>query len=282
MKGQSLYSLVTAAALWLSAQADDIEAQLQARDLRIQKFEERFLDSLQWQHNNHTVKLVGYKKIIMSDPEIADLQHNIKTLPAEWEAFTNAYYDPHEKTMRVYFPVEGALMYHHGELVEASQMGEYPHHEMIGGDCHVVGRYKTNQVHGVEGNIVKDNIIFLAEPAPPVRVYGDRGNVFMYDFGWREGTHAHGHDRDHGRRNKREDGEKKGGSCKENHGGRVCSQVYNINHGRCPRDYSGCIDYNGWPKKNCNNHSDKWAFPNSDCFTAVARGHCWNEIPKKH
>jgi hypothetical protein len=100
--------------------------------------------------------------------------------------------------------------------------------------------------------------------------------VMMYDFGWRAGSHAHGHD--HKGLEGRKEGE--GGSCKQNHGGRVCSLVYKINHKRCKRDFGGCIDYNGWPKKNCKNHSDKWAFPNSDCFEAVARGHCWNEIDR--
>ncbi|EON67271.1 hypothetical protein W97_06524 [Coniosporium apollinis CBS 100218] len=244
---------------------------LAARDDAIRRFESRFIDesSTRYEHSNMTVKLVGYKKIIMTPDARADLEENIRQRPDEWEAFTNAYYDPHEKTMRIYFPVEGALLYHHGELIEASSLGEYPH-EMIGGDCAVVGRYQTDQVTGLAWNKIKDGIIHLDEPSLPVRQYG---NIFVYDLGWREGGH------DHHRGRKRAEGH--GGSCKQNHGGKVCSQVYKINHGRCPRDYSGCIDYNGWPKKDCNNHSNKWAFPGSDCFTSVARGHCWSEIPDK-
>jgi hypothetical protein len=176
--------------------------------------------------------------------------------------------------MRVYFPVENALMVHDNDLIEASEMGEHPHHETINGDYAVVGRYKTDKIHGTSANRVEDGIVWLREPAKPVRMYGDKQNVLMYDFGWRAGSHAHGHGGLEGRK------EGEGGSCKQNHGGRVCSQVYNINHRRCPRDFSGCIDYNGWPRKNCRRHSDKWAFPGSDCFEAVARGHCWSEIDR--
>lgn len=247
---------------------------LVARDHVIQRFEERFINTLTWEHPNSTVKLVGYKKIIMTPTQLQDLELNIASQPNEWDAFINSFYDPHEKTMRVYFPVEGALLYHDNDLIEVSDLGEHPHHETINGDYAVVGRYKTDKVHGTTANRVEDGIVWLHEPAVPVRMYGEKSNVMMYDFGWRAGAHAH----DHGDLKGRSEGE--GGSCKQNHGGRVCSLVYNINHGRCPRDYSGCIDYNGWPKKNCNNHSDKWAFPGSDCFTSVARGHCWNEIDR--
>ena len=250
------------------------ENRLAARDFAIQKHEERFINTLNWEHPNTTIKLVGYKKIIMTDAQLQDLESNIKHHPSEWDDFVNSFYDPHERTMRVYFPVEGALLYHDNELIEATHMGEHPHHEMLNGDYAVMGRYKTEEVHGTAANRVEDGIVWLHEPAVPVRMYGENNNVMMYDFGWRHGSHAH----DHSGLTSR--GEKSGGSCKQNHGGRVCSQVYKINHGRCKRDYSGCIDYNGWPKKNCKNHSDKWAFPGSDCFTAVARGHCWNEIDR--
>jgi len=252
---------------------------LEARDYQIQEFEKRFLDTIDWEHDNHTVKLVGYKKIIMTDAQLGDLEHRIKTYPQEWHDFSAAFYDPRERTMRVYFPVENALVYHGKDLVEATHMGEFPLHDKLHSNCQVVGRYQTEQVHGTSGNRIENGIVYLHEPAAPVRVYGDKQNILMYDFGWREGQHAHGDDgHSHGRSVKRDKGEKKGGSCRQNHGGKTCSQVYKINHGRCPRDYSSCIDYNGW-RPNCKNKSSKWAFPGSDCYTAVARGHCWNEIP---
>ncbi|KAF9872856.1 hypothetical protein CkaCkLH20_09719 [Colletotrichum karsti] len=248
---------------------------LTPRDISIQTFERAFLSTIPWSHPNHTTKLIGFKRILLTPSQHAHLASSIASSPAQWAAFTSAYHDPDERTMRVYFPVENALMYHHDALIEANTHGEHPHEE-IAGDLAVLGRYRTDAVTGVPGNVLRDGVIYLAEPAYPVRRYGEAGNILVYDFGWREGAHEHSHEHD---RTIGPRAEGKGGSCKQNHGGRVCSQVYGINHGRCPRDYSGCIDYNGWPVKSCKDHGNKFAFPGSDCFTAVARGHCWNEIP---
>ncbi|KAK3316790.1 hypothetical protein B0H66DRAFT_562195 [Apodospora peruviana] len=241
------------------------------RDLDIHNFERRYINTLQFHHPNHTVKLIGFKKITMTADEIAQLEFNIADRPHEWGQLNMAYYDPVDRQMRVYFPVENALVYHGDELVEANQMGEYEH-AMIDGDCKVVGRYQTDKVTGVSANVIKDGIIYLAEPSEVVRKHG---NIHVYDFGWRHGSHSHDH---HGHSKR---GEGSGGSCFSNHGGKVCSIAYNINEGRCTRPkgtIKECIDYNGWPHKNCDKHNDKWAFPGSDCFVAVARGHCWNEV----
>lgn len=257
----------------LALAVPDLHA-LRARDDAIHRFEERFLDTMSYAHPNHTVKLIGFKKILMSGGELADLEHAIATRPAEWDAITSAYYDPVERAMRVYFPVQKALVKHQGSLIEANELGEFPH-EHIEGDCAVIGRYQTDQVRGVPGNRIEDGIIHLAEPSLAIRKHG---NVHVYDFGWRHGSHHH----EHGVGLKpRKDGD--GGSCFQNHGNKVCSIVYKIDEGRCTRPkgtIKDCIDYNGWPHKNCNNHSDKLAFPLSDCFVSVARGHCWNELER--
>lgn len=248
---------------------------LAARDLSIRRFEERYLNTLSYALPNNTIKLIGYKKIIMTPSELFDLEHAIATQPSEWESLSSAYYDPIDRAMRVYFPVERALVRHRGKLVEASDMGELPHSN-IEGDCAVVGRYQTASVRGLpKANRIEDGIIYLREESPIVRRHTSGGNVHVYDFGWRRGMHDHGH----GDKSKR--GEREGGSCFQNHGNKVCSIEYGIDEGRCTRPkgtIKECIDYNGWPFKNCNNHSDKKAFPGSDCFVAVARGHCWNEV----
>lgn len=249
---------------------------LLARDEQVRRFEERYLDTVNYQFPNRTIKLIGYKKILMAAPEIEDLESAIVDRPHEWDAITSAYYDPVERAMRVYFPVQRALVRHQGKLIEASDLGEFPH-SAIDGDCAVVGRYQTDQVRGVPGNRIHEGIIYLAEPSHVVRRHGEGRNIHVYDFGWRHGSHHH----EHGALERRKDGD--GGSCFQNHGNRVCSIVYNINEGRCTRPkgtIKDCIDYNGWPKKNCNNHSDKLAFPLSDCFVSVARGHCWNELER--
>ena len=245
---------------------------LAARDDQIHQFERRYIDTLSYHHPNHTTKLVGFKKIVMTADEITQLESNIAARPHEWDELDMAYYDPLQKTMRVYFPVENALVYHGDKLIEANRMGEYEH-AMIDGDCQVVGRYQTDKVTGVSANVISDGIIYLAEPSPVIRKHD---NIHIYDFGWRHGSHNHDHGHGHSKR-----GEGSGGSCFSNHGGKVCSIAYNINQGRCTRPkgtIKECIDYNGWPHKNCKKHNDKWAFPGSDCFVAVARGHCWNEV----
>jgi hypothetical protein len=266
-------SLFTAPILSATLSASSIRA----RDEAIQRFEKRYLDAMSYTHPNHTVKLLGYKKIIMTPDEILDLESHIASLPQEWEDITSAYYDPVERTMRIYFPVENALVYHKGELTEANHLGEYPH-SMIDGDCAVVGRYQTSHVTGVPANRIENGVIYLSEPSPVLRKHG---NVHVYDFGWRHGMHHHDEDHEHHGLSAR--GDEDGGTCYQNHGNRVCSIAYGINEGRCSRP-SGtirdCIDYNGWPFKNCGNHSDKKAFPLSDCFVAVAKGHCWNEVER--
>lgn len=264
-------SLAAALSLALASPLDLSPRDLVARDQEVDQFERRFLDTLGWEHDNHTVKLVGYKRIILPEDQINEIHEHAKRSPADFEQFPGAYYDPYERSLRLYFPVQNALVYHGDELVEASKLGEYPAHERLHGDCHVVGRYQTEQVHGTAGNHIQDGIVYLTEPAPPVRVYGDGGNVLMYDFGWREGPHGHAH-------GKREEEGHDGGSCLENHGGKTCSETYGINNGRCPRDYSSCIDYNGW-EPNCKEKGGYKAFLGSDCYSAVLMGNCWNEVP---
>jgi hypothetical protein len=154
---------------------------LSSADLSLRAFEQSYLNTLSYALPNTTIKLVGFKKITMSPSELADLEHAIATRPAEWAAITSAYYDPVERAMRVYFPVQRALVRHGGKLIEASDMGELEH-EVVDGDCAVVGRYQTEEVKGVSNNRVEGGMIWLREESKVVRRYGG-GNVHVYDFG---------------------------------------------------------------------------------------------------
>lgn len=145
---------------------------LRARDDDIHSFEERFIDTMEYDHHNTSIKLVGYKKIIMSSKEVEELEQHIDELPLEWDEISSAYYDSLERVMRIYFPVENALVYHNDKLVEANHLGEFEH-SMIQGDCAVVGRYKTAEVHGVPANRIEDGIIYLEEPSPVLRKHGN-------------------------------------------------------------------------------------------------------------
>jgi hypothetical protein len=160
------------------------------------------------------------------------------------------------------------------EIIEASHLGEFDMEE-IHGDCAVLGRKQTEHITGVEGNIIKGGIIYLADRNRPERRVG---NVHVYDFGIKV-IHDHDHDHDHdGLRTKRDEGK---ASCMNNHGGPNCSNKFNIHQGRCPRRSDVCVDYNG-RFTNCKKGGSKWSkwknFPSSDCAVALGRGHCWNEV----
>ena len=266
---------------------------LQRRDAEVDQFERRFLDTLNWEHDNNTVKVVGYKRIILSEDHLDELEGHVKREPVEWAQVSSGYYDPYERALRVYFPVEEALIYHGSELVEASHLGEYPAHYRLDSDLVIVGRKKTDKIHGTKGNRVENGIVYLPQPVPPVRTYGDNDNVLVYDLGWRAGPHVHRHGKRGGKGENEGDVEDNdfedeggeaggeeghnGASCLENHGGKTCSEVYNINNGRCKRDYTSCIDYNGYSPA-CKAKGGVKAFIGSDCYDAVARGHCWSEM----
>lgn len=76
------------------------------------------------------------------------------------------------------FPGKDALSEHHCTVLEANNLGEIDVEE-IGGDCAVLGRRQTEFVTGVDGNIIKDGIIYLADRNQP---HHRLGNVYVYDL----------------------------------------------------------------------------------------------------
>jgi hypothetical protein len=64
-------------------------------------------------------------------------------------------------------------------------------------------------------------------------------------------------------------------SCYQNHGYKTCSNAFNIHEGRCSYVTGVCMDYNGF-NTNCVNSASN--FIGSDCYYAMLRFHCWNEI----
>jgi hypothetical protein len=234
------------------------------------EFEAEFRDSLDYKHHGKGVKLIGYKKILVPVEELENFNEHYLQTHAEWKKLKNAHYDPYSGTLRVYFPVEGGLVEHGGRIIEATELGELDVESEVDGDCSVLGRKQTDNVTGVVGNIIKDGIIYLAEKNRPHHRFD---NVYVYDFGEKvildHHDHSHHSARDSGH------GEK---SCMNNHGGPNCSNKFNIHNGRCPRRSDVCVDYNGY-WTNCQKGGSRWKnFPGSDCFTALALGHCWNEV----
>jgi len=243
---------------WTIAQAQP------SPDILKRSFEERYVDTLDYKLPNNTIKLIGYKRIKVPAEEVTDFEDYYSKNYDEYQKVGSHFYDPITAELRIYFPVAAALLEHDGVLIEASDLGEFEI-DHVKGDYAVVGRKKTDHVHGVEGNIIKDGIIYLAEKAYPER---KMGKTYVYDFGYKTLHHHHSLD-------KRDESAKKG--CLANHAGRNCSDTYNIHMGRCPDRHDMCMDYNGYFTK-CVKADRTAHFIGSDCQVSLARGHCWNEV----
>ncbi|KAK4183478.1 hypothetical protein QBC35DRAFT_418849 [Podospora australis] len=249
--------------------------------INIATFEEQFINSLPVKsHNNaSTITLVGYKSIAIEPEHLPHFEKDYYSNISLWG--NNRVYDAANRAIRVYFPVEEALLAlgPNGAHVEADQLGQVPcnhpeaHLPKVGQALHVIGRRRTDHVSGVEGNVVRDGIIYLAEPAKPVRHVG---RAIVYDFG-AKGLHSHD-ERDGHHPHKRAEAKK---GCLENHNGKNCSKTYGISKGRCTMNTKVCMDYNGIVT-DCVNHSSGWKkyrnFVESDCDYSLGAGHCWNEL----
>ncbi|KAI9775487.1 MAG: hypothetical protein M1839_001104 [Geoglossum umbratile] len=272
---------------------------LSAPNFSAPDFEKRFLSHYPT-NNTNSIRLIGYKKIYVPADEITEFEGHWNSEEA-WSGrysnlynyFSHVFYDSSEKAIRLYFPVEGALLEHDGGIIEADELGQLPPHvDTVKGPCKVVGRKKTHHVHGVDGNVIKDGIIYLAEANAPIRQHG---NAYVYDFGTKS-LHEHDHHHDHskGRRETPEEGENADQSatqpnkgCVANHGGINCSKRYGYNQGRCPFNPNTCMDYNGYFTDCVKGTNEGMGIPSmgktvkfigSDCSVSVSDGHCWNEL----
>jgi hypothetical protein len=259
-----------------------------ASSVNIATFEEHFINSLASRSplaessNSSTVTLVGYKSIAIDPDHVADFEKDYHDNPSLWG--DNRVYDRQARAVRVYFPVAGALvgLGPRGEHVEADLFGRIASDHAdeklprLGRGLHVLGRRRTDQVTGVEGNVVRDGVIYLSEPAKPVRHVG---RAVVYDFG-AKALHSHDDSHGHPHVDKAKRAEAKKG-CLANHGGKNCSKAYGINKGRCKMNPNTCMDYNGLVT-DCKNYSSGWKkyrnFVDSDCDVSLGKGHCWNEV----
>lgn len=259
-----------------------------ASSVNIATFEEHFINSLVSRSplearssNSSAVTLVGYKSIAIDPEHVADFEKDYFANVSLWG--DNRVYDRQARAVRVYFPVANALvgLGPRGEQVEADPYGRVPSDQAdenlpgLGNGLHVLGRRRTDHVTGVEGNIIRDGVIYLSEPAKPVRHVG---RAVVYDFGAKE-LHSHGEAEGHPHAGNKKRAGKRG--CLQNHGGKNCSKAYGINQGRCKMNTKTCMDYNGYVT-DCKNYSSGWKkyrnFVGSDCDISLGRGHCWNEV----
>jgi hypothetical protein len=231
-------------------------------------YEERYINSRTYRHPNSTVKLIGCKKMKIPPSEVTDFEDHYYTNYHTLQKFESHFYDEAKQEIRIYFPVENALVEHAGSMIEANELGEFEL-DSVDGDYAVLGRYQTPHVRGVDGNIIKDGVIYLADKVLPHR---QLGNVFVYDFGYKD---LHDHDHDLGKRCESLLCPSQG--CVKNHDGENCSNKFKIREGRCPFKSDVCMDYNG-PGTDCNRAHRAKYFIGSDCSIAVSDGHCYNEM----
>jgi len=243
----------------------------------IASYEEHFVNTRSYKYPNTTVKLIGCKKIQVPHDAVDVFEEGWHANLHEIQRYGRHFYDQANRELRIYFPVENALVQHGGEMIEANELGEFEV-DSLDGDYAVLGRYQTDHVRGVDANIIKDGVIYLAEKVKP---HNQIGNVFVYDFGYKD---LDDHDHDHG-----DDGPKKRGcdslecpsqGCIKNHDGVNCSKKFGIPLQGCTYRSDVCMDYNGW-FTDCTRPSDAvhriLYFPGSDCDISMGEGHCYNE-----
>lgn len=144
----------SALALWTPVAArpspDAVE-----RDLDLH--EERFINARSYKHRNSTVKLVGCKKMPVPHDGVDAFERGWYASLHEHEELGRHFYDASRHELRVYFPVENALVEHRGKLLEANELREFELDE-LDGDYAALGRYQTDAVRGVDANIIRDDL----------------------------------------------------------------------------------------------------------------------------
>lgn len=73
-------------------------------------YEERYINSRSYKHPNETAKLVGCKKMKIPAEEVHDFEEHYRKKWHELQKFESHFYDESKKEVRVYFPVENALV----------------------------------------------------------------------------------------------------------------------------------------------------------------------------
>ncbi|CAG8557225.1 8918_t:CDS:1 [Paraglomus occultum] len=251
-----IFYLGASALLWITVQARPRPSH---NIVKREYFEECYINNLNYKLHNETVKLIGYMKIKIPFEEIDAFEDHYFRYYTELQKFDSHFYNQGS------MPGCGCLINHQGSMIEANELGEFEIND-ADNDCVVLGRKQTDHIRGIHSNSIRDGIIYLANKARPTHRIG---KVFVYDFGYRSLDHHHDHSH-----YKRSDGEI---GCIANHGGVNCSDKFNIYSNRCPENKNTCMDYNGY-FTDCKKEHKYKGFLGSDCATALARGHCWNEI----
>ena len=256
-----------------STKTSPTQLQNRAREI-VHSKESEFVQSLGFSEGAD-VKLIGFKTIYIDDESVSDFNHFFFDHRETYDTIKGFHYDPEKAEMRIYFPVNGAIIKSGIAQYETSAIGDV----QLGSNADiasfkVIGRKRTDRVVGVRANIIRNDTIFLAQSVGVDHLIDN--NVLVFDFGEKM---LHNH---HGMIWK--DGKAvspRAIPCYQNHGGMICTYVTGIHNLNCPiLSNTVCMDYNGHVT-DCVNYSSGWKrfrnFAGSDCQIATSRGYCWNE-----
>ena len=252
--------------------ATPIAALVQGLSGILPNFEEAYVATLNYPVEPD-IKLIGFKTIRIDKDSLSEFNRFYAEQRNGIDLIRNHHYDPGSGQMRVYFPVQSAIVNMGTDRVEASQYGglaSVPNADI--GAISVVGRKQTNNIRGVQSNTISDGIIRLNDPVRVDHII--RSKILVFDFGERQITDHHDH-------NGPALASSSPVSCMSNHGGVNCTTAFGVGQGRCPFNATVCMDYNG-VFTDCVNYSSGWKkyrnFILSDCDYALGQGHCWNEV----
>ena len=235
--------------------------------------EKQFIEKMNY-NSKEGANLIGFRTVYIDDEALLEFNKFYQDNIDELEDLS---YDPNLGELRIYFPVNSAIVKLKKNKFEASENGNISIDSKEDfKSIEVMARRKTDKVTGVPENIIKNDTIFLAKSIKADHFINE--NTIVFDFGERKiMNHNHDHEgHDHGMKTNGS------GGCMGNHGGKNCSDTfgYNFNLGKCPPNPLRCRDYNG-PVSNCDNYATGAQkvknFIDSDCFFAVLFGRCWNE-----
>jgi hypothetical protein len=251
-------------------------------DSAILSFEKKYAASLS--SENDAIKLIGFKTVYVPDNERAEFVKFV----SEYEDFlsneTGLYIEPDCSSYRLYFALHTAIIKCDGDEYMADEKGLIKDNIKNIERINIIGRKKSDVVCGTGNNIIlNDRILFRkklkqgGERKPMLGYAIKECNTCVFDLGERA---MHRHNRDHincslPRLKEGPEKTEEGVSCYRNHNNKTCSEAFSINEGRCEYLTGICMDYNG-PDTDCVNSAKN--FTGSDCYYAMLRFHCWNEI----
>lgn len=240
------------------------------RDYRIDNFERSYIQGLYPNTRANigaNIQLIGYTTILLNTEECSYLKRIIQEDFQMKESYCVL-----DSSLRIYYPLRDAIiLYEDNKYYGANHSGIIKIPDMSNMyKIKLAGRKKTEK--SVETQ--------LYSYLQPDTIYQD-SRCIIYDLGIRY-------------RNCEENAktvvlatpEEQGAqrvTCINNHlPSRNCTEAFPVvATGHCTLLYSTCMDFNG-PLGDCSSTTrTKINFPGSDCFYALALGHCWNEVGMK-